>query len=282
MLRRKKKKPDVLKDNMFRGVADTLAEMELYDKLNEEFEKIEEKYRYIPEDVQQCTCLLREVAELCDCYDQSGIETPALYHRIQRFLSAAARKILLSPKACVEGEHSLDEALKVIADLMKSKNGWINNECQKLYKSHEKPEKGLMGTIARTDRVAERYCDSLMTEIFIHLDSEDEADHLCAAELLLKFLHTYSEDHDELGTRDSLMVRTKAAKKKLNYRLFTVIINEYNNHRKLKTENQHGKISSAMSHHKSRFIRLIPHMYLLKNDNTKMLWKHIACWCVVS
>ena len=272
-----KEKPDVLKDNMFRGVADTLAEMELFDKLEEEFKKMQEKCRCIPDDVQLCACLLREMTELCDCYDQSGIETSILCHRIQRLLSAVVRKILLSSEAsCVDGGHSLDEALELIAHLMKSKNGWINNECRELYKSHAQPEKGLMGTTARTDKVAERYCDGLMTEIFEYIASEDETDHLCAAELLLKFMHNYGEGH-ELDTRHSLMARVRVAKDKLRYKLFAAIINEYNDHRKSKDD--HGKISSAMSHHKSRFIKLIPHIHLLKNENTRIFWKHIA-YCV--
>ena len=271
-----KEKSDVLKDDMFHGFADALAEMELFDKLKEKLGKLKEQYGYVPEDIQQCTCLLKEITELCDYYDQSGIETFVLHHEIQRFLAAAIRKILLSPETCA-GEPLLNETLELIAHLTKSKNNWVNAECQELYKSYSQTEKSLMGATARTDKETERYCQELMSEISKCVKTDNDTDHLHAAELLLQLLRDYNGGAG-MRTQASLQKRASVAKNRLRYKLFTVVINEYNNYRQSKKDK--SEISSLMSYHKPRFLELIPYMYILDSDdnaNLNTLWKHIAC-----
>lgn len=99
-IEREKEKRDILKKDVSPEITNMLAKMKVFDELKERFDKTKEQFDKIkketgknaPEDVQQCTCILKELAEICNHYDQSGIEFLGFPGEMRKYLSIVTKK----------------------------------------------------------------------------------------------------------------------------------------------------------------------------------------------
>ena len=271
---REKEKPDVLKEGVPHGVTDKMVKLELFDKLKERLEEIKERTGTIPEDVQGLVCLLKELAELCDYFDRSGIAAFALCCDIKQFLASVIKKILSMKEDSVEDNSRLSEAMTIIGRLITSHNNWVGKNCMEWYMDCKQQEEGLREATVGTNKTREYFCSDRLKKISRYLELGTEDDYWRAADLLAQLLQDYGED---LTLEIRVSNRTRRIKSKLSDKLYHAIFDEYNEHRT--SGKSMEEISSVMSCHKSRVIKLIPYVFVLKDEQTRDAWKHMAC-CV--
>ena len=184
---REKEKRDTVKEDTSPEIADMLAKMKLFDKLQEQFDEIIGKG--FPEDVQQCACILKKLAEICNCYDQSGIKVFGFPVEMKRFLSIVAKRILLPMTCDVGNDPSLKESLELIGCLMKSKHDWLGHTCKITYMRCTQSKSGLTLPAAETGNMTDHYDDDKTCGVISKLMMNDtEADLLNAARLLSQIM----------------------------------------------------------------------------------------------
>ena len=279
---RKKENRDVPERDVSPEITKMLTKIKQFDELNERFDKAKKGTGgEVPEDIQQCACILKALINMCNYYDQTDqtdqIDT-GVFYEIRRYLSAVAKKILLSGICNTEKNPCMSESLELIGGLMQSQHNWFSRECKTAYVRCMQSEADLMSATAETGNITGHYGGETLDIVLNLAMSNTEANWLKAAALLSQITSgdggAMMPDMQMSSVPSFNIIKVKEV---LSTKLFNPVLCEYNFHKKKSMTKQ--QLSVQMNHRKPRFVKLIPYVFILKDACTRTAWKH-AAYCV--
>lgn len=247
------------------------AKRKYHDILREQLEEVMKKSKMRDVTDQQRACLLEILAGFCQQYTDSVKEFHSLRRDLKVLLPAVAQRLLLAIRDSSSNVDRLKaESLDLILRL--GKDGWLDSECRRLYKSCMQPQAVRTESGALTYTQYSQDIDSIFSRM---RDATNTEQFLAVARMLKTMLDEKEHEIKKLDMAHLLLGRIEKIKETLYFHLFMKIFKSHNRYKDLKMKSD--EIDAAMSQYQRDFVNLIPYQFVLKDEETKENWRKTAC-----
>ena len=268
-----------LEEKVRNNTADVYIRRQYNDLLNWRLVQIIRENGGVCHDARKSASLLEKLAGFHTQY-ATHIDTSCVLRKdLETAISCMARRVLSAIRERTDDSDELGKSLELIGDL--NEQGYLDEECKELYMDCRQPP-GVIGAIARADRITEDQCKQQIDQISLHMQESchSECSYLVAADRLKQLLDEHEQTIETLDNKIDVKYDMEIIKQKLIKNLFQGIIRKFNKSKDEVSRHMEfdRRIDNPMNRHKPEFIQLRPFMFLLRDEAMRHDWQQAACF----